>query len=107
VLVQPASEIVQTVQALGIKIGIVAVPAASAQSVTDKFVDGGVRAILNYAPVTLKTPEHVWVREIDPTGAMQSMTYYLERDDLSHDDSPSDAPARRVAAQAYDAANGS
>jgi hypothetical protein len=38
---------------------------------------------------------------------MQSMTYYLERDDLSHDDSPSDAPARRVAAQAYDAANGS
>jgi hypothetical protein len=51
--------------------------------------------------VTLKTPDDVWVREIDPTGAMQSMTYYLQRDDA-----PSDVPPARSLLPAYDAANG-
>ena len=61
-----------------IRIGIVAVPAAAAQEVADRLVAGGVRALLNYAPVVLRVPPGVTVREIDPVGAMQSMTYYLD-----------------------------
>jgi redox-sensing transcriptional repressor len=63
---------------IGIKIGIIAVPAQAAQDVADQMIAGGVRAILNYAPIILKLPESVVVREIDPISAMQSMTYYLE-----------------------------
>jgi redox-sensing transcriptional repressor len=70
--------ITETVRARGIRIGIVAVPAGEAQAVADAMVAGGVRALLNYAPVVLKVPAHVTVREIDPVGALQSMTYYLE-----------------------------
>lgn len=65
---------------LGIQIGIIAVPAGDAQEVANAMIDGGVRAILNYAPVVLKTPPTVLVREIDPTWALQSMTYYLDGD---------------------------
>lgn len=101
VLVQPESEISASVQALGIKMGVVAVPAGSAQAVADQLVEGGVRAILNYAPVTLKTPADVWVREIDPTGAMQSMTYYLQRDA-----EPGELPSRRSLLASYDTADG-
>ena len=37
------------------------------------------QAYLNYyAPVILKAPPGVWMREIDPISAMQSMTYYLD-----------------------------
>ena len=79
--VQHSSLIPEVVRQKGVQIGIVAVPATDAQDVTDLLVKGGVRAILNYAPVTLKVPEGVWVREIDPISAMQSMTYYLERED--------------------------
>ena len=61
----------------GIRVGIVAVPAAEAQKVADQMVAGGIRAILNYAPVVLKAPPGVIVREIDPVSALQSMTYYL------------------------------
>ncbi len=64
---------------LGIRIGIIAVPAANAQDVADAMIDGGVRALLNYAPVVVKTPPHVQIREIDPIGALQSMTYYLDQ----------------------------
>lgn len=62
---------------LGIKIGIVAVPASAAQEVADNLVAGGVLAILNYAPVVLRVPPEVTVREIDPISALQSMTFYL------------------------------
>lgn len=83
--VQPESEIVPTVKRMGIQMGIVAVPAEAAQRVADELIAGGVRAILNYAPVTLRVPEGVWVREIDPTSAMQSMTYYLARSETQDD----------------------
>jgi redox-sensing transcriptional repressor len=60
-----------------IKIGIIATPKTYAQDIADRMVAGGVEAILNYAPVILKVPETVTVREIDPVSALQSMTYYV------------------------------
>jgi redox-sensing transcriptional repressor len=60
-----------------IKIGIIATPKTYAQEIADRMVAGGVEAILNYAPVILKVPETVTVREIDPVSALQSMTYYI------------------------------
>jgi redox-sensing transcriptional repressor len=37
-----------------------------------------VRAILNYAPITLSVPGSVHVQYIDPVTHLQRMTYYLE-----------------------------
>jgi len=70
-------EISQTVPAMGIRIAILALPPDKAQEVAESLVKAGVRALLNYAPVTLKVPEGVWVRQMDPLVALQSMTYYL------------------------------
>lgn len=78
VRVQDTSETTGTIRRLGIKIGIIAVPASAAQEVADQMVAGGVTAILNYAPVVLRLPEGVTLREIDPISALQSMTFYLE-----------------------------
>jgi redox-sensing transcriptional repressor len=71
------TEIAEAVRALDIRIGIIAVPHESAQAVAEALVAGGVEAILNYAPTFLRTPAAVTVRDVDPVGAMQSMTYYL------------------------------
>lgn len=60
-----------------IRIGIISTPKPYAQEIADRMVAGGVEAILNYAPVILKVPETVTVREIDPVSALQSMTYYI------------------------------
>lgn len=76
--VHPEAEIARIVDELGIRMGIVAVPADEAQAVTDELLAGGIQAILNYAPLTLRVPDGVWVREIDPISLMQSMTYYLD-----------------------------
>jgi redox-sensing transcriptional repressor len=47
------------------KLAVVCVPAEVAQDVCDKLVKAGVKAILNFAPVQLKTPDDVAVRNID------------------------------------------
>lgn len=65
----------------GIKLAIVAVPAARAQEVADRLVEAGVRALLNYAPVVIQVPDGVWVRHIDPVAVLHSMTYYLAREE--------------------------
>ncbi|HVX29818.1 MAG TPA: redox-sensing transcriptional repressor Rex [Nitrolancea sp.] len=80
VVVLDRSKITEVVREMGVRIGIIAVPAAAAQDVADQLIAGGVRAILNYAPVILRLPDDVWMREIDPTGALQSLTYYLDTD---------------------------
>ena len=76
--VRPIEQIKETVAELGIHIGIVAVPAANAQSVFDALVESGIKAILNYAPVAPQVPLDVKVRGVDPVLALQSMTYFLK-----------------------------
>ena len=73
----PDDHLTDTIIRERIKIGIIATPKIYAQEIADKMVAGGVEAILNYAPVILKVPETVTVREIDPVSALQSMTYYI------------------------------
>jgi len=60
-----------------IKLAMITVPASSAQEVADQLVKAGVKAILNYAPISLNVPEGVKVQYVDPVTHLQRMTYYL------------------------------
>lgn len=68
----------ELIQESNIKIAMLTVPAAHAQEVTNKLVDAGIQAILNYAPIDLKVPPHVHVQQIDPVTHLQRMSYYLD-----------------------------
>jgi len=72
-----SESIPQVIQAMNIQIAIIAVPADSAQRVADTLIEAGIRAILNYAPITLNVPPEVRVQYIDPVVHLQRMTYYL------------------------------
>ena len=65
------------IQERGIKIAMIAVPAEKAQDVANTLIEVGVRAILNYAPMTLNVPSNVHVQYIDPVVQLQRMTFYL------------------------------
>ena len=75
--VQDVAQMSAAIRRDNIRVAIVAVPAHHAQDVVDMLVDGGVKAILNYAPITVMVPDDVRVRHIDPVAALQSMTFYL------------------------------
>ena len=71
------SEIENIIRTEDIKIAILAVPIEAAQEVAEMLVSAGVKAILNYAPITLSLPPKVQVQNIDPVVHLQQMTYYL------------------------------
>ena len=72
-----AAEMPAKLAELEVKIAIVAVPASAAQKVVDELVEGGVKAILNYAPITVSVPPDVHIQYIDPVIHLQRMSYYL------------------------------
>jgi len=67
----------EVVRERGIQMAMIAVPAKAAQKVAEACVAAGVKAILNYAPITLKVPEGALVQHTDPVTHLQRMTYYL------------------------------
>jgi redox-sensing transcriptional repressor len=60
-----------------IKVAMLTVPATAAQEVAEQLVKAGVKAILNYAPISLNVLADVRVQYIDPVTHLQRMTYYL------------------------------
>ena len=77
--VEDVANLEQSLRETPVDIGIVAVPAASAQAVIDILVSSGVHSILNYAPIVHRVPAGVHLRQIDPVLALQGMTYYLKQ----------------------------
>jgi redox-sensing transcriptional repressor len=68
------------VQGLGDSaIGVVAVPAAAAQQVTDALVGVGVTAILNFAPQVLTVPADVLLRHVDLGTELQVLSFFQLR----------------------------
>jgi redox-sensing transcriptional repressor len=61
-----------------IQIAVLAVPAETAQHVIDDLVEVGITAILNYAPIYIKTPDGVQIEHIDPSVHLQKLSYYLK-----------------------------
>ena len=60
-----------------VKVAVLTVPAVAAQETADQLVKAGIKAILNYAPISINVPEGVHVQYIDPVTHMQRMTFYL------------------------------
>jgi len=61
----------------GIQIAVLAIPAEFAQDVIDDLVVVGITAILNYAPIYIKTPDGVQIEHIDPAVHLQKLSYFL------------------------------
>jgi len=76
-VVKDINDLEEAIRKANIRIAMLAIPAASAQEVTDKLVKAGIKSILNYAPLSINVPAEVRVQYIDPSVHLQRMTYYL------------------------------
>lgn len=77
-VIKDIAELAAVAKARGVDIGIVAVPPPQAQQAIDCLVECGIKAILNYAPVSARVPKDVRLEEVDPVLALQTMTYHLK-----------------------------
>ncbi len=60
-----------------INIAIIAVTANAAQAVADQLVEAGIKAILNFAPISIKTPPDVQVKSENTAIEIEALSYFL------------------------------
>lgn len=70
-------EIKKFIQTENVSIGIIVVQADSAQEVANKMVAGGIKAILNFAPVHIVLPPEIKIHNVDLSIEFEGLTYYL------------------------------
>jgi len=77
VRVRHVDELEVTLAQEPVEIAILAVPAAAAQTVAEKAARAGVHAVLNFAPVPLRLPPRVAVRNVNMTIELESLCFQL------------------------------
>ena len=80
VTIQSADRLEQAIRDENVDIAVLAVPANAVQGVVDRIVAAGVRGILNFAPMPLKVPEHVWIKDVNLVIELEALTYGLIQD---------------------------
>lgn len=68
------------VRRMGVLIGIITVPPGDAQAVADHMVAGGIRAIWNFAPAKLTTPDTVIIHNEDLYCSLAALSQKLSRE---------------------------
>src|SRR5438046_1252641 len=76
--VLPYAELSSIVRQRGVEIGIIAVTIDAAQEVYDALADAGVNAILNFAPLQIRTHQHVKLKSVDLRINLESLAFYLK-----------------------------
>jgi redox-sensing transcriptional repressor len=77
--VLPIDKLVELAQRMSIHIGIITVPASEAQKVADLMVEGGIKAIWNFAPVHLRLRDDIIVQNEDLYNSLASLSHKLAK----------------------------
>lgn len=64
---------------LGIKIGIITVPAESAQAVCDGLVECGILGIWNFAQVRLNAPEDILIENVNMAASLLVLSQHVQQ----------------------------
>ena len=73
--IQPLEELSDTVRDMGIRLGMIVVPADRAQEAADRLVAAGIEGIVNFAPVTLALPAHVQNVGVDLAIELEQLSF--------------------------------
>jgi redox-sensing transcriptional repressor len=76
--VVPFSDLASIVRQKSVDIAIIAVTSAAAQQVYDTLAAAGVNAILNFAPMQIRTQEGVKLKSVDLRINLESLSFFLK-----------------------------
>jgi redox-sensing transcriptional repressor len=75
--IEPLDRLEQVIQEQSIRLGILAVPADAAQAVADRLIDAGIRALLNFAPVSITVPPEVALNAVDLAVQLEQLAFQV------------------------------
>ncbi len=79
-VIQDGTMLRQVNARISARIAIICVPASVAQAVAETAIAAGVRVILNFAPILLKVPERIVVRNVSFLQELAVLSYHLSSD---------------------------
>lgn len=84
----PMEELAERLAAKDTCVAILAVPGGSAQSAAEALVKAGITGILNFAPVPLYVPRHVYVEDSDMTTSLEKVAFFAHADHSCIEETP-------------------
>lgn len=78
--IRPDEELETSFREAEVDIAVIAVPGPVAQEVADRIVKTGVRSVLNFAPVRLRLPDDVMVKDVNLVVELEALSFALTRD---------------------------
>lgn len=78
-IIEDVKNLKEVIRKKNIEIGIITTPAEAAQGVAETMVEGGISAILNFAPVYVEVSKKIVVRQVDLSNELQILSFYLSR----------------------------
>lgn len=79
IAVRDVDEIANVIRDEAIDVMVIAVPAKAAQRVLNQVTSAGIKAVLNFAPVSLTARRGVKVKTVDLTTSLESLSYFLSQ----------------------------
>src|SRR5689334_13133054 len=77
ITVHDAEKLSDVIRTESIDVMVIAVPAKVAQKVLNQIMSAGIKAVLNFAPVSLQSRRGVKVKTVDLTTSLESLSYFL------------------------------
>jgi redox-sensing transcriptional repressor len=88
--VEPVSALGERIANLQAELGVLTVPADTAQAVAEALVAAGIRGILNFAPVVLKLPRRVRLVTVDLAIQLEQLAFQVQHGDANNTASRAD-----------------
>ncbi|NOY23822.1 MAG: redox-sensing transcriptional repressor Rex [Acidobacteria bacterium] len=73
------SELEEKIEELNVRMGIITVPVDAAQNIADRFVESGIRGIMNFAPVRIQVPPYIKTISADFKSQLEVLAYYVSK----------------------------
>ena len=77
IVIRSTDELEKDVHAGKYDIAVITVPAENAQSIVDRLVKAGMKAILSFAPTQLTVPENIELRTVNMAMELEALTFAL------------------------------
>jgi redox-sensing transcriptional repressor len=78
--VYPVGRLGELCRALEVGVAIITVPPEEAQAIADTLIEAGVTGILNFAPISLSVPVHVYLEDIDVAMLLERVAFFARAD---------------------------
>jgi redox-sensing transcriptional repressor len=79
IAVHDVDRLADVIREEAIDVMVIAVPAKAAQRVLNQVMSAGIKAVLNFAPVSLTSRRGVKVKTVDLTTSLETLSYFLSQ----------------------------